>query len=784
MTATLSHPSSAATTITVSAAAGEHTVSADFKQTGTTLSIAAGDTTSTGTVTIAAVDDTTDAAHDKTVTVNGTAQNSQGVGTVTGASVTLTDDDVNKLPSFGTVIENQEWPVETEIARLDLPEATGGDGALTYTMTPALPSWLTRNGFAVTGTTPATSAPAADYTWTVRDSDGDEASLTFAIAVTESTVLSEGGMLSLAISSPRVTEGAAGATAALSYAVTLSAASTEQVTVKYADAGTGTAASGTDYAALGSGTLTFAPGDTSKTVTVTVTGDGVDEPNETVKVSLSLPVNANVPVSGGTGTGTIEDDDAAPTVALAVADSAIAEDGGTTAVTATLSHASSAATTVTVQPVSGAYTVGPDATITIAAGETTNATDSVTVTAVDDAVDNVGDRAVTVTGMAANAQAAAESQTVAVTGASLTLTDDEATPAVTLALSEPDALKPDTIDEHDGTNPGSSTVTATLDRASSEAVTLTIAATAGTNAAATDFNLSSAKTLTIAGGGDEQHRHGDGERGGQHGGRAGQGSDGLGGGEREQRRGRPGERDLDDRRRRSRADGRVGGSERLDLRERRHDGGECDALAPVERGDDGDGDGGDGLLHGGLGRDDRDSGGQYGECCGTGDGGGGGRRHRQRGQPHDDGDGNGGQRPGCRGVADGGGDGGVADLDDDEATPAVTLALSEPDALKPDTIDEHDGTNPGSSTVTATLDRASSEAVTLTIAAAAGTNAAATDFNLSSAKTLDHRGGETSSTGTVTVSAVDNTVDAPDKEVTVSAVVSGNSGVAAPANVT
>ena len=62
-----------------------------------------------------------------------------------------------------------------------------------------------------------------------------------------------------------MSEGDSGS-ADLDFAVSLSAASGKQVTVKYSDAGTGTAASGTHYAALVSGTLTFAAGETSKTV--------------------------------------------------------------------------------------------------------------------------------------------------------------------------------------------------------------------------------------------------------------------------------------------------------------------------------------------------------------------------------------------------------------------------------------------------------------------------------------------------------------------------------------
>ena len=111
-------------------------------------------------------------------------------------------------------------------------------------------------------------------------------------------------------------------------------------------------------------------------------------------------------------------------------------------------------------------------------------------------------------------------------------------------------------------------------------------------------------------------------------------------------------------------------------------------------------------------------------------------------------------------------------ITDDEALPVAALVLT------PDTITEDGGT----STVTATLTGASSEALTLTVAAQAVTPAVADDFTLSAAKTLTIAAGATSSTGTVTITAVDNDVDAAAKEVTVSAAASGGHGVAAPAN--
>ena len=83
------------------------------------------------------------------------------------------------------------------------------------------------------------------------------------------------------------------------------------MTVAYADAGTGSAESGTDYTALAGGTLTFAAGETSKTITISVIGDGAAEPDETVVVTLSNPVNAAFAVASATGT--ITNDDQAPT---------------------------------------------------------------------------------------------------------------------------------------------------------------------------------------------------------------------------------------------------------------------------------------------------------------------------------------------------------------------------------------------------------------------------------------------------------------------------------------
>ena len=70
--------------------------------------------------------------------------------------------------------------------------------------------------------------------------------------------------------------------------------------------GDGSAVSGSDYQAL-SGTLTFAPGETTKTITVLVNGDRLAEQTESFVVNLSSPTNATV--TDGQGVGTIVDDE-------------------------------------------------------------------------------------------------------------------------------------------------------------------------------------------------------------------------------------------------------------------------------------------------------------------------------------------------------------------------------------------------------------------------------------------------------------------------------------------
>ncbi|HKH12484.1 MAG TPA: Calx-beta domain-containing protein [Rubrobacter sp.] len=88
------------------------------------------------------------------------------------------------------------------------------------------------------------------------------------------------------------------------FVVSLSGASQQSVTVDYATAD-GSAKAPGDYAAK-SGTITFAPNETSKTVSVAIKNDRKKEPNETFFVNLS---NASTTISDAIGKGTIVDND-------------------------------------------------------------------------------------------------------------------------------------------------------------------------------------------------------------------------------------------------------------------------------------------------------------------------------------------------------------------------------------------------------------------------------------------------------------------------------------------
>jgi hypothetical protein len=255
------------------------------------------------------------------------------------------------------------------------------------------------------------------------------------------------------------------------------------VSVDYATAD-GTAVAGSDYTSK-SGTLTFTPGQTSKTVYVSITDDALAEDDETFTVTLTNPTGGLL-IADNQAVGTIQNDDPDPVVSVA-SDSVAEGDAGTTTLSfpVTLSGASGHEVDVDYATSDGTATAGRDytaasGTLVFASGETSKEID---VTVAGDFADE-GDETFTLT---LSAPFNADLGTDVATG---TITNDDAGPKLSLA----DA----TVTEgNTGTTPLSFAVTMTP--ASVSDVTVDFATVDGTATAGSDY-VAGSGTLTIPAG--------------------------------------------------------------------------------------------------------------------------------------------------------------------------------------------------------------------------------------------------------------------------------------------
>jgi len=134
-----------------------------------------------------------------------------------------------------------------------------------------------------------------------------------------------------------------------------------------------TASSATDYSAT-NGTLSFAPGEISKTFTTDITDDDTQETNETFRVVLSNPTDAHITI--GTNTVTIADDDVSA-VGFTASAVIVSETNGTLTLTVVRTGATNTTATVDFTTMNVSATAVSDytatnGTFTFNPGETTN----------------------------------------------------------------------------------------------------------------------------------------------------------------------------------------------------------------------------------------------------------------------------------------------------------------------------------------------------------------------------------------------------------------------------
>ena len=510
VTATPEAAVASARTVTVSVGASgdgavegtDYTTVADF-----TITIAANATTGTGTFTLTPTDDSTvEQAENITVSGTGTAMS------VTGAKVTLVDNDVSYTmsvsPATVSEADGEQRHIIT-ICSLAPPDNTGiyswlqakvyggksGDTATKntdYTVSPA--SW---KGLDLLGD--QCGSATMDFTPTDDNLvEGDEKITIWAqsassnyqprIGETELTITDDDihPAVTLSVSPASVSEGA-GATTVTVTATTAAARTSGFGIIATVGGSADSAVSGTDYSVNHSQFfINVAAGQTTGTgtFTLTPTQDTAVEGNETIGVSGTSAY------STVTGTKvTLADDDRHPVVTLSVSPSSVKEDAGATSVTVTATAASAvtSARAVTVAvggtgtATSGAdYAAVSNFDVTIAANATSG-TGTFTLTPTQDSAVE-GNETIGVAGTSLG---------TTVTGTTVTLTDDDGHPEVTLSAN------PASVSE--GASATSVTVTATAASAIASARTVTVSVGgSGTATSGTDYAAVSDFTITIA----------------------------------------------------------------------------------------------------------------------------------------------------------------------------------------------------------------------------------------------------------------------------------------------
>jgi chitinase len=260
---------------------------------------------------------------DETFTVSlSNAQNATLNATASQATVTIINDD---LP-----------PPELSVAATEITEGQSGTSNAVITVQlsraatlPVSVSYATADGSATAGSDYTASSGTlhfaagetrqtinipvvgdtffeANETFLLKLSDPLNATLSATASQSTVTIINDDTAPVLSIADLAVLEGNAGVNS-VPLTVTLSAAASQTITVTYATAD-GTAQAGSDYTAT-TGTLSFAPGQTSQQITVPVNGDGDFEPDEKFTVTLSAPQGAVVSDTASQATVTLINDD-------------------------------------------------------------------------------------------------------------------------------------------------------------------------------------------------------------------------------------------------------------------------------------------------------------------------------------------------------------------------------------------------------------------------------------------------------------------------------------------
>lgn len=501
--------------------AGTATVGTDFVLPSNTLTIAAGQTTATYTVTV--LGELAVEANEQIVL---SFSNASRLPTAATGASTIVNDDIPITLTVGNVSVAEGNPplllgsnTTTMTFTLSLSEPAPAGGT-TFSVRALSTSTATAGqDFALSASTVTVAAgqSSATYTVTVGGDNAFEADETVVLEFSNPRLLNPvqatgtirnddaGQLYGLTVTPQAVQEGADGSGALMTYRLTLSrAAEAGGVTVNVsADPGTATQggnppAPGVDFVAPIT-SVTFAEGQQTLDYQLVVVGDNTPEPDETVVMRFSGSQLTGPVVATGV---ILNDDGGVVGSTFTVAASTVAEGNGGGGGLLGLGGASSNALTYTLtlnQPApaggatfavavlntstatSGQDYAAPPATVTVAEGQTS------IVLSLPIAGDTTREANETVVLQFSNAQYGAP---ITATG---TITNDDASPAYTITVNNPTAV------EGNSGNTNALSYTVTLNRAADPGgVTLNVSVDPSSTASSGVDYVVPAGTLTIA----------------------------------------------------------------------------------------------------------------------------------------------------------------------------------------------------------------------------------------------------------------------------------------------
>ncbi len=336
LSVTLNLESSFTVIVDWSTQAGTAAADVDFVSAGGQLSFAPGETEKS--IAVQAMGDEVDELDESFTVVLSDARNALLGPAI--ATITVLDDDVAALSIGDLAVEEgdsgsrqvamavslskaSDRTVTVDYASTEGSAKAGVDFSLTPGTLTFLPGERSRD---ILVTIHGNKLDEADKSLTVELSGANQATISQAAGT---LVIMDDDNSLLSIGDAAIAEGDAGVTQ-MTFTVTLDYPSSFTVTCAWETAPE-TATAGVDYESAG-GTLTFPPGQLSRTISVGIIGDAVDEDDESFTISLMNAEQAGM--QDDQATGTIEDDD---TSVFFMADMQVGEAAGIAMVRAVLS---------------------------------------------------------------------------------------------------------------------------------------------------------------------------------------------------------------------------------------------------------------------------------------------------------------------------------------------------------------------------------------------------------------------------------------------------------------